>query len=435
VTGSRGRIAGRAAVLLALLLAAARGGAGAAERLHLENGGRIDVDRWWISGNTLLYEAQGGTVGIPRSMVLRIERLAEAPARRAPRPATARRVAPQTVEQQGEALRQAQEALERRDYELAASHYLALLQDQPELYAARVGYAVSQIRLEHDGVALSTVLEGLSQDPERPELHILLGQLRYREDRLDDALRAFRRAFELAPTDELRDLVLKLEREIEASRYHDFSASSHFNLHYDGSLDLELAHAMLDYLEEQYWVVSEALRHSPPQPITVQLFPEREFRAVTEAPEWAGGLYDGKIRLPLGGLSRLTPDVKRVLVHELTHAVLHSKSRGSAPRWLQEGLAQMAEGKSLLRADLERLAEELGAVPEDRWGELEFSYPRALALTQYLAARSGYDSLVDVAERLGRGAEIEQALREVYGQGYAEIARAWGRELERDRRR
>ena len=435
MTRSRGRFAGRAAVLLASLLAALAGPLRAAERLVLENGGRIDVERYWISGNTLLYEADGGTVGIPRSMVVRMEHLAQAPAPRAPLPAPARRAAPQSADEQREALRQAQDALERRDYELAASHFLALLQDQPELYAARVGYAVSQIRLEHDGLALSTVLEGLSREPDRPELYILLGQLRYREDRLEDALRAFRQAFELGPTDELRDLVLKLEREVAASRNHGFSASSHFNLHYDGSLDLELAHAMLDYLEEQYWVVTERLRHGPSQPITVQLFPQREFREVTEAPEWVGGLYDGKIRLPLGGLTRLTPDVKRVLVHELTHAVLHSQSRGSAPRWLQEGMAQMAEGKTLLRADLEQLAGELRAVPEDRWGELAFSYPRSLAMTQYLAARGGYDSLVDVAERLGRGAEPEDALREVYGQGYAELCRAWGRELEQGPRR
>lgn len=435
MTSWRGRIAGRAAALLWLLWVGTPGLLPAAERLHLDSGGRIDVERFWISGNTLLYEAQGGTVGIPRSMVVRIERLREA--REAPVPASTpgRPVAERSTTELRETQRQAHEALERRDYERAASHFLSLLKDQPDLYSARVGYAVSQIELEHDGLALSVVLDGISRDPERPELYILLGQLRYREDRLDDALRAWGRAFELAPTDELRDLLLKVERELHASRDYDFSASSHFNLHYDGALDPELAHAMLDYLEEQYWVVTETLRHDPPQPITVQLFPRREFRDVTQAPEWAGGLYDGKIRLPLGGLTRLTPDAKRVLVHELTHAVLHSKSRGSAPRWLHEGLAQMAEGKKLLRSELQAIVGELGAVSDDRWAEMEFSYPRALSLTQYLATRSGFDSLVDVVERIGRGAEIEQALRDVYGQGYSELCRAWGRELQQDRRR
>ena len=128
---------------------------------------------------------------------------------------------------------------------------------------------------------------------------------------------------------------------------------------------------MLDYLEEQYWQITETFRHSPPQPITVQLFPEREFRSVTLAPDWAGGVYDGKIRVPLGGLTRLTPDARRVLVHELTHAVVHSKSRGGAPRWLHEGLAQMAEGRTLLRRDARALSSRLEATPESRWAAIE----------------------------------------------------------------
>ena len=334
-----------------------------------------------------------------------------------------------------ENLRRAQDALQKREFELASSYYLALVQDQPELYVARVGYAVSEIELGRDGLALSVVLDGISRRPDRAELHVLLGELRYREERLDDALRSWRRAFELAPDDNLRDRILKVERELHTSRYYDFSSSSHFNLRYDGSVDLDLASAVIDHLEEQYWIVTESFRHAPSQPTTVQLFPEREFREVTRAPEWAGGLYDGKIRVPLGGLTRLTTDAKRVLTHELTHAVVHSKSRGNAPRWLQEGLAQMAEGKRPLRRDLQSIAKHLDQVPPDQWGSLEFSYPLSLAVCQYLSSRSGFDSLVELVDRLGGGVETDEALREVYGQDYGEICRDWGRSLLAEHRR
>jgi hypothetical protein len=222
---------------------------------------------------------------------------------------------------------------------------------------------------------------------------------------------------------------MKVERELHASRDYDFASSSHFNLRYDGNVDIDLAAAMIEYLEEQYFVVTETFRHSPPQPITVQLFPEREFRAVTRAPEWAGGLYDGKIRVPLGGLTRLTPDAKRVLTHELTHAVVHSKSRGNAPRWLQEGLAQMAEGKRPLRRDLKSITAQLEKLPPEEWGSMGFSYPLALAVCQYLSTRSGFDSLVQLVDQLGSGLDTDEALREVYGQDYGEICRDWGQSL------
>jgi tetratricopeptide (TPR) repeat protein len=419
------------ALLLAAVLVPVR-----ADRLHLDNGGHIDVDRWWLEGDVVVYEADGGTVGIARAMVVRIE-AGPAPARRqesvpssGPTPSgPARRDTDDDVSATRENLRRAQDALEQRDFELASSYYLTLIQDQPELYVARVGYAVSEIELGRDGLALSVVLDGISRQPDRAELHILLGELRYREERLDDALRCWRRAFELDPDDKLRDRILKVERELHTSRYYDFASSSHFNLRYDGSVDLDLATAVIEHLEEQYWVVTESFRHSPGQPITVQLFPEREFREVTRAPDWAGGLYDGKIRVPLGGLTRLTTDAKHVLTHELTHAVVHSKSRGNAPRWLQEGLAQMAEGKRPLRRDLQSIAKQLNQLPPDQWGSLEFSYPLSLAVCQYLSTRSGFDSLVELVERLGGGAGTDEALREVYGQDYGEICRDWGRSL------
>jgi len=406
-----------------------------ADRLHLENGGHIDVDRWWVDGDTLMYEALGGTVGIPRSVVTRIESDGRhSPPGRAPTfnqspPRPGGSVDSRDTAEIRETLRRAHGALEQRDYELASSYYLFLIQETPELYVARVGYAMSEIALGRDGLALSIVLDGIAHDPERPELHELLGELRYREDRLDDALRAWRHAFELEPNDRLRDRIVKVERELNTSRDYDFASSSHFNLRYDGSIDLDLASDMIDYLEQQYWIITEIYRHAPARPITIQLYPERDFREVTQAPEWVGGLYDGKIRLPLGGLTRLNTDAKRVLVHELTHAVVHSKSRGSAPRWLQEGLAQVAEDKSLLRSQFRAIAELLDATPEQRWDALPFSYEIALSLTRYLEARRSLDHLIDVVKWLGEGESVDDALRRVYGRDYAGVCKDWGREV------
>ena len=44
-----------------------------ADRLHLDGGGVIETPRWWVEGDTLIYENAVGTVGLPRSIVVKIE--------------------------------------------------------------------------------------------------------------------------------------------------------------------------------------------------------------------------------------------------------------------------------------------------------------------------------------------------------------------------
>ena len=200
---------------------------------------------------------------------------------------------------------------------------------------------------------------------------------------------------------------------------------------YDGDVDLELAGEVMEYLEDEYWNITNAYRHAPQQPITLQLFPTRAFREVTQSPDWVGGLYDGKIRVPLGGLDALTRRAKQVLSHELTHAVVHSKSRGNCPRWLHEGLAQMSESKRVTPKGRREIAERLADRDAAQWDKEGFSYQMALSLTRHLESRRGFDTLVSLLDLLAEGAEIDAALQHYYGEDYAAICRRWKRELTR----
>ena len=49
--------------------------------------------------------------------------------------------------------------------------------------------------------------------------------------------------------------------------------------------------------------------------------------------------------MPVRGLQTLTPELSRVLKHELTHSFIQQKTHGRAPTWIQEGIAQWMEGK------------------------------------------------------------------------------------------
>jgi len=424
-------------VLTALMLCI--GGTARADRLHLESGGYVDTARWWYEGDWLHYDSPAGTIGMPRSMVLKIEERAHIGAEAAEEPppvhpAPAQPVAPPSAELV-EVIKMAHGALERRDFETAATYYRQALSDRPDLHVVRVGYAASEIALGNDGMALSALLDGLALDPTQADFHELLGEVRNREERVPEALRAWREAYRLAPTERLQTKILKAERELAAGRDLAFTSSSHFNVRYDGTLDRHLAGEVIEYLEEQYWRLSDLFRHSPQQPITLLLYPTRQFKHVTQAPEGVGGIYDGKIRVPLGGLSRLNSGAESLLRHELAHAVVHSKTRGNCPRWLHEGLAQIIEGRPESRAAAQRAVQGLSPGDSIRWNSGEFSYPLALSLTRFLEARRRMDGLVWLLDLLGEGTQLDPALRKVYGYDHAGISRLWLEDLvgERDR--
>jgi hypothetical protein len=117
------------------------------------------------------------------------------------------------------------------------------------------------------------------------------------------------------------------------------------------------------------------------------------------------------------------------LSHELTHAVVHSKTRGNCPRWLHEGLAQISEDKTLLRSEREKIAGRLASGDPAAWDSPGFSYPMALSLTRYLEGRQGFDAMVYLLQLLGDGKELDDALVAVYGQDYAELCRDWARSV------
>jgi len=418
----------RVVLLLSVLLAAVPAGA---DRLHLESGGVIDTNRWWIDGENVFYSSTAGTIGIPRSMVVRIEK-SEGTAIPAPPVATTEST---RVSKEREAERRAQtrqqidagaKALENGDCETASNHFFNALSHEPKAYAARVQYALCEIRLGHDETARSAVLDGLVMHPEGAELHELLGNLKDRDEDLAEALRSWRKAATLKPGERLQKKIEKAQRDLDARRGYEFARTSHFNLRYDGTVDEALAAEVAEHLEERFWDLTNVYEHTPRQPVTTLLYPNEAFREVTRSAEWVGGVYDGKIRVPLGGLKHLHRGARRVLTHELTHAVIHSKSRQRCPRWLQEGLAQVSDGTRLGPADHRAVREKLSGLESPwRWENGDASYPLALSLVRWLEDRRDFSNLVWLLELLGEGHTVDDALERVYGGGYDELAGLW----------
>lgn len=437
----------------------------AADTLVLEGGRRIEVEQWWRDGDRLMYRKYGGTVGIPFASVTDILEGEDGSDQRqgsaggsgygpAVTASPARTPASPEVEdwerdlyrlesrlrenpteraglQQQMAVLWATAGNQRyRDQDLsgALAAYETALGLDPTLLEARLNLASAYLSAGRTLQALREVDEVLDARSTDVDALILRGEALYREERLDAAIVAWSRAHEITPSPRTAQRLEKAQRERQVGGEFLRSDATHFTLRYDGAVtEGDVGREVLAFLEKQFDGLVTRYNHLPPSVIVVILYPAQEFHEVTGTPSWTGGVFDGKIRVPIGGLHRMTDSLRRVLTHELTHSFVTSKSGGNASRWMQEGLAQLDEGKSPSRRVLTALGRTYRS-DGSRWGE-ELDYASSLALVHFLVGRYGSYSLVQILEQEGRGRSEDQALRHVLGVGTERLLHDWGEAL------
>ena len=100
-------------------------------------------------------------------------------------------------------------------------------------------------------------------------------------------------------------------------------------------------------LRKMHLFFSELFGPIPSFSTTLQLMDEETFFKKTGAPRWTNAMYyKKKILIPLTIESEGIDVVNllRSIRHEYTHAITAALSKGKCPGWLDEGLAQWAEG-------------------------------------------------------------------------------------------
>ena len=318
-------------------------------------------------------------------------------------------------------------AMIAHDYEGAVTRYNAALDHDPRLLVASLNLGTALIDLGRHEEAESLLRSLLSQDPDNARALDLLGEVAMQTGRTDEAIELWRKSLAIRPTESLQSRLERAGRLKQAEEGFERSEGAHFSLKFDThQASNALAEEILSSLEESFSDLSTRFAHTPSGIIRVTLYSQQAFREATASPDWVGGLFDGQLRVPIGGLSRLTPQLAHVLVHELTHCFVTSKSHANAPQWVQEGIAQVIEGKSALssRSALRESFEVLGPA-----GSREFSYLRALSQVEFFLHTWSDSHFNDLLDRLGRGNDIESAMRAVTGLSYDEFIKAWGESL------
>ena len=270
--------------------------------------------------------------------------------------------------------------------------------------------------------------------PDSADAAKLAGWADYGLNRLPQAVAEWKRAQQLRPDAEVAKALAKAQQELEVESNYLEGESAHFVLRYNGTAAPELARAVLLVLEDDFQSIAQNLEFAPREPIAVILYTSQAFGDITRAPSWVGALNDGRIRIPVQGLVSVTPELARVLKHELTHSFVAEKTHGRCPVWLQEGLAQWMEGKrsgdsaAALVALYDRHDDLSLTVLEGTWMSLPGevvgqAYAWSLAIVESLEA-SGPADIERLLERVAVEVTPEGALRSSQHVDYSEVTRA-----------
>ena len=484
-------------LLLTVLLTAAS----LADTIHLKNGASITADKVRENGDQVEYTLGASTYTVPRSMVERIERggggfgvtvtqpppgaayrdpgfragaasdstpdpkprqkLSGAPPSTLPGAKERERLRAQiinlgrvdgsalaNIEAEGNMAKSAAAYFEAARYELernesdsARSYLRRALSFRPDDPGLIGFYAYLLIEAGEYPEAVRYAEHGAQVAPGSADAQRMLGLAYYNADNLQGAITAWQRAQQIQPNDAVRGYLAKAEREIAVESSFSERQSPHFLLRYEGRrAGFTLGTDLLRTLERQYLELSRELAFTPPSNITVLLYTDKEFFDVTQAPAWAGGVNDGKLRIPVGDVSSITPKLEHVLKHELTHSFIHFLTRDRCPGWLNEGIAQMMEPKSAAAYN-RRLAQLFEVGKQAPLSHLEGSflglssdqamvaYAESLAAVEYLRSNYGMRALQRMLQAIGDGESGEGALRATTRSNYREFEKSLGEYL------
>ena len=328
---------------------------------------------------------------------------------------------------------------DHENFSKARPYFEAALRFDPQNPTILNYYAALLVRTGNAAEALPYAERAVRIAPNSADTLAVLGYAQFAADRTREAIRTWKRSLELRPDPSVQKYLAKAEREASAEADYSQRESSHFTLRYEGKQSSEaLRRQLVATLESEYDDLARALGGAPRSSIPVVLYTEQAFFDVTQAPSWTSAVNDGKMRIPVEGISSVTPELARVLKHELAHSFINQLSGGRCPQWLHEGIAQALEPKSVSSRG-RRLAELFRTQHEIPFNALEASfmhfspleamlaYDESLAAVEYINGTYGMSDLLRILGRIGHGSSTEAALRSTihsdYGQLQDEVAK------------
>lgn len=333
-----------------------------------------------------------------------------------------------------------QRLMKENSYEAASASFdraRELFPDIPRYYVMR---GIALYYSKYPDAAQNELERARGIGGDSPDILYYLAKIQYDAGNLASAVDYLEKAVALKPDFlSAKEMAEKIKRELSVEKGMDRGYSSRFAISYDAEMKSHLAGDILSALEDAYSNVGRDLSSFPTSRVTVILYTKKDYKIVTAGPDWSGGLYDGKIRLPVGGAQELTDQLKSVLFHEYTHVVVQDITHGNCPTWLNEGLAEL-EGRNVLNHPMIELGiavkngkyipftEMEGSFTSLGTGAAALSYQQSYSLVNFMVSSYGWPKVTEILHNLGAGMKISEAMKKAmadFGLNYEGVIEEW----------
>jgi len=380
-----------------------------------------------------------------------------------------------------ELVKRGYEMLQNRRFEEAAASFGSALEIEPASEPVRKGLASAYFELGFSHVRAGRIHQGrdflekaVTALPESAEYHLLLAEVIFKGADTRAARREIDRALELAPdgaaarelsgdiydregqlnlavgewetaakaggSHALAGKIDRGRREMAAEEGMERESSRYFVILFERGVPRELVRGFFKMLDQAFDSLHDRLGEYPRDEITVILYAKNQFKSVTQAPEWVSGLYDGKIRIPVGGLTTVeeAAGLQAVLVHEMTHAFLYRMAPAGLPLWFNEGLATAIQGwdTGKVRAYFSEhppagllSLEEVDRALQGRGGDVTAGYMAARLAIGDIEEMRGFGAIRRIIAGVGAGGTFAEVFRDEARVEIPEFEDRWRRGL------
>lgn len=257
---------------------------------------------------------------------------------------------------------------------------------------ARLLKATQLLNANQPAEALTIAEAMIRQQGPQPDLLALAGLAAQRSDRTSDAIQYWEQSLAIKKSPAIERMLVAARRELEADQSSEKLFGMRFVFRYDTrEVTPEQARTIVPMLDSEFSRISETLGCRSEERMVVVVQSVDAFRRTTGAAEWAGGQYDGRIRVALLDGGRMGEETRRAFAHEIVHACL--ANMGQYPAWLHEGLAQKLSGDAPPPSDLALVRQmarqsqlpSLGRL-SGTWSRLSPQHARVAYAAAYIAA-------------------------------------------------
>jgi tetratricopeptide (TPR) repeat protein len=288
--------------------------------------------------------------------------------------------------------------------------------------------------------AREEVDETLERAPGSAPARELSGDLYDREGLLNRAVGEWEEAAAAGGSHALAGKIERGRREMAAEAGMGRESSRFFVILYDRDVPQQLVKDLFGILDQAFNTLHDRLGEYPRDEIKVILYSRVAFRDITRMPDWAGGAYDGKIRIPVGGLSNVqeAAGLLNILVHEMSHAFLHRMAPQGLPLWFNEGIATTFQGWDPVKirawfaeqppAGLRTLGDVDSAL-RGRGGSVDAGYAAARLAVADLEELRGFGAVRRIIAGVGDGRPFAEVFRDEMRLEVAEFEERWARGL------